>query len=45
MRALEQGLAPNNSVIIAIIVVECLVAQSCPTLRNSMDCSLPDSSV
>ena len=32
MRALEQGLAPNNSVIIAIIVVVCLVAQSCPTL-------------
>ena len=24
---------------------ECEVAQSCPTLRNPMDCSLPDSSI
>ena len=30
---------------VAVLVVEVLVAQSCPTLCNPMDCSLPGSSV
>ena len=28
-----------------VVVIHCLVAKSCPTLWDSMDCSLPGSSV
>ena len=36
---------PLDSLVLALPLVLCLVAQLCPTLCNPMDCSLPGSSV
>ena len=36
---------PNLFLMYVKVIMKVLVAQSCPTLSNPIDCSLPDSSV
>ena len=40
-----QGLLGERSLCMSVACVLCLVAQSCPTLCDPMDCSLPASSI